>query len=62
MSTLFSRRDFIKASAVAAGLQATVGRARVVAQSARTGARAVRSKPYTSEDIRFTAKGDALYA
>ena len=26
------------------------------------GARDVRSKPYTIEDIRFTAKGDALYA
>ena len=62
MSTLFSRRDFIKASAVAAGLQATAGRARVVAQSARTGARDMRSKPYSFEDFRFTAKGDALYA
>ena len=26
------------------------------------GARDVRSKPYTAEDVRFTAKGDALYA
>ncbi len=26
------------------------------------GARDVRSKPYTSEDLRFTAKGDTLYA
>jgi alpha-L-fucosidase len=39
VSTLFSRRDFIKASAVAAGLQATAWPARVVAQSSRTIAR-----------------------
>jgi alpha-L-fucosidase len=26
------------------------------------GARDVRSKPYTAEDMRFTTKGDALYA
>jgi alpha-L-fucosidase len=37
-----------------------------VAESAETGqfggARDVRSKPYTSEDVRFTTKGNALYA